>query len=201
MTAEPSFAATERRIFHASWQDGLLDIVAGVCVVIIGVGALLGGLVLTLWVPIVGVFAWQIARRRVTDPRFGSVEFSARRRHQLTHGLIAIVSLGLVVGGNLVTRIWFREPASSFSQWFAPAIPATIVAAMSLSCGVALGLWRFVVYGVMFAGAGLAVAEAQLEPWWAMVAGGAGVACWGVVMLLRFLREFPRQTGDAPGVA
>jgi hypothetical protein len=197
MLAQPTLVKAERRVFHAYWQDGLLDIVAGVCVILIGAGALLGALVPMLGTSIVGVFVWQAARRAITDPRLGSVVFSERRIRQMRHGLIAIVSLGLVVGGNLVTRIWLKDSPTSFSQWFAPAIPATILAAMSMSCAVALGLWRFVAYGAIFAIAGLGIADATMEPWWGLVAGGTAMALWGAVMLRRFLREFPKLPGDA----
>ena len=191
MITQPDLGVTERRIFRAYWQDGVLDLLAGVSAAVIGVGALFGVLVPMMGVPIVAVFAWQVARRRITEPRLGSVVFSERRVRQMRCGLIAIASLGLVVGGNLVTRVWVHRSESSFSEWFAPAIPAMIVAAMSMSCAAALGLWRFVVYGVIFALAGLGMAEGALEPGWALVGGGLVVAGWGVVMLVRFVHRHP----------
>ncbi|MGD8451905.1 MAG: hypothetical protein PVJ57_08810 [Phycisphaerae bacterium] len=195
----PNLAATEKRIFRAFWQDGLLDIVAGTTIVLIGVGWSCGVLIPMLAMPIVGIIVWQSARHRITEPRLGSVVFSARRLHQLRHGLIAILSLGLVVGGNLVTRVWLKRTDSPLATWFAPAIPVTILAAMSLSCAAALGLWRFLVYGILFAAVGLALATAEMEPWWGLVAGGAAVAAWGVIMLVTFLREFPRLPSEAEG--
>jgi len=197
MTTQTVLTKAERRLFRAFWQDGLLDIIAGATVALIGVGWLLGVFVPALGLPIVGVFAWQGARRRITEPRLGSVEFSDARVHDIRHGLIAIVSLGLVVGGNLITRVWLAGTPTPFTQWFAPAIPATIIAAMSLSCAAALGLWRFVAYGVVFGVAGLAVAEFDSEPWWALITGGAVVALCGVDMLVRFLRRFPELPNEA----
>jgi hypothetical protein len=199
MPSRPNLASTEKRLFRAFWQDGLLDLIAGVITALVGVGALCGALVPMLALPIVGVFAWQWARQRITAPRLGSVVFSPRRRHQLKHGLIAILSLGLVVGGNLVTRVWLPDVHSSLAAWFVPAIPATIVAAMCLSCSVALGLWRFLLYGLLFAAVGLGAAATGLEPWWGLVAGGAAVALSGAVMLAVFLRNYAALSNEVEG--
>ncbi len=123
--------------------------------------------------------------------------FSVKRQREMLHGLIAVLCLGLVVGGNLVTRIWLNQSQSSFTQWFAPAIPATIVAAMSLSCAAAVGLWRFVVYGLIFAIAGLSVAATATEPWWGLAGGGTAAILWGAIMFARFLRNFPKRSKEA----
>ncbi len=192
-----NFAKAERRVFHAYWQDGLLDLVAGATAMLIGVGWFLDVFVAILGLPIVAVFVWQAVRQRVTEPRLGSVVFSAQRRRDLKHGLVAILSLGLVVGGNLVTRLWLGDSHSALAQWFAPAIPATIVAAMSLSCAVALGLWRFVGYAGFFALAGLIVAAAGLEPWWGLMIGGVAVMICGAVMLSQFIHNFPKLSNGA----
>lgn len=194
MPHAPSLAATEKRVFHASWQDGLLDIIAGITVALIGTGGLLGVLTSTLGLPIVGIIAWHTARRKITQPRLGFVVFSTRRRHDLRHGLVAILSLGVVVGGFLVTRIW--QAHSPFAEWFAPAIPATILATLALSCAAALNLWRFVAYGLIFAAAGLGAAATRIEPWWCLVVGGVAIATWGVFMLIGFLREFPKLSNE-----
>ena len=146
--------------------------------------------------PIVATLVWQAVRKRVTEPRLGSVVFSAKRRQDLNHGLVAILSLGLVVGGSLITRVWWGDLHSSFTQWFAPAIPATIVAAMSLSFAAAFALWRFVGYSVFFALAGLIVAAVGLEPWWGLIIGGIAVMICGAVMFSRFIHDFPRLSDE-----
>ena len=111
--ATPNLAKVEQRIFRSYWQDGLLDLLVGVSAVLIGGCWLSGVSVLSLGVPIVTIFFWIWIRRRVTEPTLGHVVFSPKRQHDLKHGLIAILALGLVVGGNLITRIWRHgEPSS-----------------------------------------------------------------------------------------
>lgn len=189
-TATPMKRA-EQRLFHAYWDDGLLDLLAGASVALIGASWLADVFVVGLAMPIIAIVLWQALRRQITEPRFGRLTFSDSRQHKLKHGLIAIVSLGLVVGGNLVTRIWLVDSPTPFSTWFAPAIPATIIAAMALSCGVALGLRRFLLYGLLFGFAGLIMALLQAEPWWALVVVGLLIMGCGGVMLARFVRRHP----------
>jgi len=191
MATKQTLAPLERKVFRSFWQDGVIDLLAGMSTILIGIGWLVDLVPLTLGVPILAIITWTGIRRMVTEPRLGHVTFSSKRRRDMVHGWIAVLSLGLVVGGNLVTRTWLGGSHSSASQWFAPAIPAMIVAAMSLSCAAALGLWRFVFYGVIFVASGLAIAELRVEPWWGLVFGGVVVASWGGVLLLRFLRTFP----------
>lgn len=132
--ATPNLAKVEQRIFRSYWQDGLLDLLAGVSAVLIGGSWLLDMFALSLGIPILAIYCWLWIRRRVTEPRFGHVVFSPKGQHDLKHGLIAIVALGLVVGGNLITRIWLNQQQSSFSEWFAPAIPGVIVVSSSRRC-------------------------------------------------------------------
>lgn len=191
MNMKPNMKRAERRVFRAYWSDGLLDMFVGLSVLTIGLGWWVDLFTPSLAAPVVACFFWRAAHERLVEPRMGSVVFSTRRRHDMLQGLIAIASLGLVVGGNLVTRIWMGKGHSGFAEWFAPAIPATIVAAMALSTAAAFGLWRFVGYGLLFSAVGLTVAAAKSEPWFALIAGGAGVIICGLLMLRTFFHRHP----------
>lgn len=196
MAKKPILDRLEKKVFRSYWQDGVIDLLAGISTILIGVGWLVDLFPLTLGVPILAIIAWAGIRQRVTEPRLGNVTFSSKRRRDMVHGWIAVLSLGLVVGGNLITRIWMDGSYSSASEWFAPAIPAFIIAAMSLSCAAALGLWRFFFYSVIFAACGLAVAELRTEPWWGLVLGGTLVSISGSILLVRFLLAFPLQSNS-----
>jgi len=191
MQLSSNFAKAEKRVFYAYWQDGLLDIFAGASVAVIGVCWLLGGIVATLGLPIVAICLWTAVRRRVTEPRLGRVTFTAKRSHDLKHGLIAIVSLGIVLFGFIGSKLWRHGATSAFEQWLAPAIPALLLALMCLSCAEALRLGRFVIHALAFAAGGLIAAAARFEPVWALIIGGSFVTCWGAAMLRTFLRDFP----------
>ncbi|MCO6436901.1 MAG: hypothetical protein J5J06_07425 [Phycisphaerae bacterium] len=191
----------EKRVFHAYWQDGLLDILAGVSVMAIGLGWLLGVLVAGMGVPIVAIFVWGVLRRRVTEPRLGRVTFSDWRNREMKLGMIAIVSLGIVLFGFVGTRIARGGPPTPLAQWFAPAIPAFLLVLLCLSCAEALRLGRFVIHALAFATSGLIAAAVGIEPGWSLILAGAFVACWGVYMLKRFLRSFPPLPAEPLGDA
>ncbi len=196
MAARSALASTEAKVFHAYWQDGILDLIAGAGAVLIGVGWVLGYVLSVVLVPALVLTAWPILRRRITDPRLGRVRFSARRRFTMLHGMIAVVSLGILLGGLTVTHVYRGTVTSQLVRWLAPGIPALILAALSLSAAAALGLLRFVGYAGGFVAAALLAAVLDADPGWAILLGGAVVCASGAVMLSRFLREFPPLAGD-----
>lgn len=191
MTVKLDLKRAERRIFRSYWSDGLLDMFVGASVLVIGLGWWAGAFVPSLAAPMVAFFLWGTVRKRVTEPRLGSVVFGERRRHDLWYGLVAIASLGLVVGGNLVTRTWMSNGHSGLAEWFAPAIPTTILAAMALSASAALGLWRFAGYGILLGATAIAAAATKGEPWHALIVAGTSITICGVLMLWAFLRHHP----------
>jgi hypothetical protein len=192
MNASPDLSATEARVFEAYWQDGVLDLIAGAGVVIIGVGWILGFVLVVALVPPLALAAWPILRQRVTVPRLGQVRFAARRRRTMRHGLVAVLSLGVLTGGWAVNHALNPGSTSAFLTWIAPGIPALILTAMALSAAEALRLLRFVGYAVGFALAAVAVAALDVEPGWALLAGGLIVTVNGARLLAGFVHEFPR---------
>lgn len=191
-------SATEAKVFRSWWQDGVLDLIAGSCVTLIGLGWLAGFPLAGIAVPPIALTAWPILRRRITEPRLGQVRFAARRRRDMRFGMIAVLSLGLVLGG-FVADLYRGGSDSQLLRWLAPAIPGSIVAALALSTAEALRLVRFVGYAAGFVAAALVVAALDADPGWALFAGGALVAASGARLLVRFLREFPVLSTEMDG--
>ena len=183
MGTRNELAATEGKIFRAYWQDGVLDLLAGVSVLLIGVGWVAGFTLATVVVPPVALVTWPILRHRITDPRLGRVRFNARRRFEMRHGVIAVASLAVV--------LFMTDTPPAFPRWLVPGIPGLILAALALSAAAALRLVRFVAYAAVFMTAALIVCVLDGEPGWAIVAGGAAAAANGARMLASFFRDFP----------
>ncbi len=182
---------TEARVFRAYWQDGVLDLLAGLGVVLIGLGWLAGFPLAGVVVPPIALVTWPILRSRITGPRLGRVRFGPDRRFEMRHGLIAVVSLGVVLCGFVATRVYGARGTSDLVRWLAPGIPALILMLLSLSSAAALKLPRFAAYAVGFAVAALAVSVLDADPGWALAAGGLVAAIHGAFLLARFVREFP----------
>ena len=98
-------ASTEAQVFRAYWQDGVLDLLAGSALVTIGLAWITGFVLATVVVPPVAISMWPILRQRITRPRLGQVRFNAERRFRMRHGMIAVLSLGVVLCGFVGFRL------------------------------------------------------------------------------------------------
>jgi hypothetical protein len=192
MTTSPDLAATERRVFSAFWQDGVLDLLVGAALMSIGMVWLLDMIWLTAIVPASAIVVWPILRRTITEPRLGQVRFRADRRHRLRHGLIAVVSLGMVLFAFAATHIHGGLDQRDPLRWLAPAIPSLLLTLLALSAFEILRLPRLLAYAGALAAAGLLAAALRLEPGWPILTGGAVVSIAGIVLLVCFVRGFPR---------
>jgi hypothetical protein len=183
---------TEARIFTAWWQDGLIDLLAGIGITLIGVAWLLGWPAIGAAVPAMIVPLWGDLRSRITEGRLGRVRFSAERRRKLTRGNVAAIGLGaLLLVINILMLVSIDTP-SAWLRSMVPALPALLLALMGVVASLMLGLPRFLAYSAALGVAGLVVAAFDLEPGWAIAGGGIVIAIAGATLLRRFLAEFPR---------
>jgi peptidoglycan/LPS O-acetylase OafA/YrhL len=124
------------------------------------------------------------------------VQLAAPRRFQLRHGLVAVLSLGVLLMGLTLIHLSDAARDSAFVHWISPGIPGLILVAMCLSTAEAIRLPRFVGHAVAFLAAALVVAALDVDPGWALLAGGAVMASVGALLLARFLREHPELPDD-----
>ncbi|TRO46813.1 hypothetical protein E2P60_04555 [Candidatus Bathyarchaeota archaeon] len=102
MTEEPNLKEIERRAYMSYHQDGLLDIFAGLYILAFGLGIfatimweysfglIMPGILIAVIVPI-----WIAAKRKITIPRIGYVNFGTRGANKLTAIFIGMLVLGL----------------------------------------------------------------------------------------------------------
>jgi len=195
MGARSELAATEARVFQAYWQDGVLDLLAGGSTLLIGLGWLAGFVLASVVVPPLAIVSWPILRQRITHPRLGRVRFNAHRRFRMRHGMIAVLSLGVLLFGFFALHFGVGH-LPPFPRWLAPGIPALLLAALALSAAEALRLARFALYGIGFIAAALVVSGLDADPGWALAGGGAIAAANGARMLVAFLRDFPMLAAE-----
>lgn len=181
--------ALESRLFRQSWDDGLLDILAGAGIVGIGLCWVFDLVAIGAVVPAVLAPFWGPLRRKLVEPRAGMVEFSDTRRGRNHAMLIWSAVLGvvmLVLFLMLYARAGSR--AGSFFSLLVPGVPALLLALLSAIVGLGLGLQRFFVYAGLLCASGAAVALVDAEPEVAMIGGGVVMALGGVWLLTRFMQ-------------
>jgi hypothetical protein len=189
----------EAALFHSYWDDGLLDILAGVGLLGVGVGWAVDLPVLGAVVPALLVPLWLPLRRRIVEPRVGFVEFSQARQHRVARGLYGALGLGVVVlVAALGSYFWiadFRQ--GSVATTLVPGLPAALLALLAVLTGLLTGAQRFGLYGVALVFAAAATILMNGGPAAPMLAGGGLVLCSGIALLVRFLADSADYTAEA----
>lgn len=178
----------EARLFRHYWDDGLLDILAGVGVTSIGVFWAMKLVALGAVVPAMLAMLWAPLRRRLVEPRAGLVEFSdarsdRNRRLGLGSIVLGVVMLALFVGAYFVVR----ARSVALPDALLPGLPAFLLGLLAVLVGWGLGLPRFLAYAAVLAVSGIGVGLANGEPEVAMLSSGIIIVLSGTWRFRRFL--------------
>jgi len=193
-------AFTEAGLFRSYWDDGLLDALAGLWVLLTGIGWLAGlnglaGVHAPMW-----LLLWRPLRQQIVEPRAGFVRFSQSRRERSSHNLWLVLAIGvgilaLVAGLLLVVgKTGPEDPATRL----AGGLPALLVAVPATITGFLTGAGRFHVYAAILVAAAVLTAHLGLDPAPSLIAGGALIVTTGAVLLARFISARRTVTGG-PG--
>jgi hypothetical protein len=187
----------ESRIVRCFWNDGLLDILAGMGALLIGITWQLGLVPLGAIAPTILIPFWKPLRAKITEPRLGYVELSGvqQRRNKsflVMAGVLGVVVLVAGIAGYLAIVRGARDSLGDL----AAAIPAFLLGLVSLMVAAVTLVHRFVQYAIVFVIFGIAVAELDQEPGWAMIAGGLVIILGGAVTLYYFLARYPKTSDD-----
>jgi len=185
----------EKQAYQAIWEDGLIDIFVGLALFLIGVlwlsqDSAYGSFVAPILVPF-----WVVARKRISEPRMGVVNFSTERvasDNKKLLGLFLIGVMTLVIG---VAWYFVGQHGGFFATLrgtnVIAGLPAVLLAIPATIVALAFGLRRFFVYAAVLLISALPVIFLDLRPGWALVPSGAWCIVAGGVLLTRFVRKYP----------
>ena len=204
MTKEPNLKEIERKAYMSYHQDGLLDIFAGLYIL----GFALGILMETLWefgfgvimpaILIVTVLpVWIEAKRKITMPRIGYVNFGTRGANKLTAVFIGTLVAGL--GAFFIfTFATFQGESRQLLDMIVENGMLIIGFGTFVVCsifGYSMGLKRLYVYGLL-AAITLAIGHfAGIFFAYIMLALGLTVMVTGSALLMNFVKKYPLK-GD-----
>jgi hypothetical protein len=184
----------EAQLHKHYWDDGVLDLLCGVGLLLIGVGWFFGEPVLAAVGPAILVSFWVPLRRSIVEPHAGYVEFSNQRQQKTRKGLQMTIWLG--VGALLVGLCVFAFVETSGSSTrllqLIPALPAVLLAFGALLAVQITGARRFLSYALVLIAASIVTVLASQGPAFPMLVGGTVVSVAGAVLLIRFRRESAR---------
>ena len=178
-------------LFRAYWDDGLLDVLCGLGVLVIGIGwtvnlSWLGVVQVPLW-----ILLWAPLRRGIVEPKAGFVEFSLARRSRTARRLWRALALGvavLILTALMLLTVSMERDAGFALRHLVAGFPAVLVAIGASLAGVLTGARRFHAYGLALLAGAAATIELSWGPAVPLLAVGAVVVVVGACLLARFLR-------------
>jgi hypothetical protein len=206
VTKEPNLKEIERKAYMSYHQDGLLDIFAGLFVLGYGFGIYMDivlelgfGTIMPAILIATGLPIWIAAKRTITMPRIGFVNFGIRGASKITALFIGL----MVVGLGFFFVFTLAASQSGLRQWLDLIFQngMLIVGFGSLAVctlfGYSMGLKRLYAYGllamtVLVVGHFMGIFFAYI-----LLALGTTVMVTGVALLISFVRKYPLK-GDKP---
>ena len=202
MTKEPNLKEIEKKAYMSYHQDGLLDIFAGLYVLGFGLGAYMDivwefgfGMIMPAILIAVVLPIWIAAKRRITMPRIGFVNFGIRGASKITAFFIGLMVVGLGVF-SVFTLATFQ---SGLRQWLDLIFQNGMLVvgfgslAVCLLFGYTMGLKRLYAYGLISVIA--LVIGHFMEVFFAyiLLALGIMIMVTGFALLIGFVRKYPLQ--------
>jgi len=200
MSYEMDMKEIERQVYLSYSEDGLIDIAIGV--VIAGWGLMLiqepKGLIGLLG--LLGLGIWYMGKRLITIPRIGIIEPSQKMERRLTNMAVFLVVLGLLIfAGILVMRSIGVMEFSNYSLAIVGLVLAGGVAALAFLLNTSrMYLYAAIIFVSFAGGEILAQYITSVDAFaLAVIAGGGLILIAGIMVLVRFLRKYPRPQMEA----
>jgi len=184
----------ERKAYTSYHQDGIFDIILGVAIIFFGLTLLplLEESIFYLWggTFIVWFISYGAAKRSITVPRMGYVEFSPSRRYRLVFLFSLLVIVNVVIFA--IMAFGLSAPAVAFLNQYGLLVVATVGGGLFALFGWATQIYRLLGYGVITLLAFSAAHVFVLPITYPIIALGIAIAGLGFILLYRFLRKYPK---------
>ena len=190
----------ERQVYLSYSEDGLIDIAVGVVITAWGLMLTLEPTGLIGVLGLLGLGIWYVGKRLITIPRIGVIEPGPKMERRLTNLAVFLVVLGLVVlGGILISRAVGSLAVSDYSLAILGLVLAAGVALLAYLLNTARIYGYAVILFVSFAGGEILAKSITTFDAFALsvIVGGGLILLSGLVVLVRFVRKYPRQQMEA----
>ena len=186
----------------AAFGDGLNDLTLGLILIALGLFPITRAafgpslnlvFFLVLLLAISGITMG--VRKRLTPSRLGLVTFGPSSRSRLKTGLLVttlLLAASAVLWG-LAGQGWFLPSPSWLSSYGFDIFFALVILGIFFTMAYSLGVTRYYLYGLLFGGSMLlqGIVLEGLYEGVPMLAAGVIVTAIGIVLLARFLKQYP----------
>ena len=196
MTKDINLKEIERKAYRDSLQDGLMELVMGVCLAAMSSRALSPAFIgMFVLAPLLFRRVLMAMRRRFTYPRIGYVKLVDEKPKEVLGGIATVMLI--VIAAMAVAFVIFGD-VRSFALWLKwfPAFVGVLLAGMFSSIAAKSGLIRHYAFALASVISGLVFSILRFEPLvtglfiYFLVMGVLLILC-GLVIFIRFLRRHP----------
>jgi hypothetical protein len=204
VTKEPNLKEIERRAYMSYHQDGLLDIFAGLYILGFGIGILMDilwefgfGVIMPSVILVTVLPIWIAAKRKITLPRIGYVNFGIRGANKLIAIFVGLMVAGLGAFFVFTFAVFQGGPREWLDFIFQNGLIFVGVGSLAVCVlfGYSMGLKRLYAYGlialtILVIGHFMGIFFAYI-----LLALGIMVMVTGVALLIGFVKKYPLK-GD-----
>ena len=198
MSQDIDFKCITRNIYRTVLEDGLLEMMLGVYLVLSGIFLMNKTLILNyLFLPF-ALLLIEYLRRKFIYPRVGyvKIKISVRRLFKI----FVFILVGFVVTTLLTALISVGVGQTWFGSWQNFITYALILFTVVFFCGIGVRfkIARWFLYGILI---GIVfMLSKMIDAHGLLILLGVCVAIIGIVVFTRFIQEYPIQPVDIEGV-
>ena len=198
MTENINLKGIEQKAYMSYHQDGLLDIVIGLVPLFMGISALTGNYLFIILLALIGI-SWKAAKKTITVPRLGYVEFSEKRKskEKKKMQILTIAFTLSAIAGVGVFMAW--ESSGLLRQW-AISLGLTplglTMASLVFVISLLTGLKRMYAYSLLILVTFIAFQLLGISHRIALVLSGGIILTSGITVLILFIRKYPLRTKE-----
>lgn len=182
----------ERKAYLSYHQDGLVDTFIGATITAFAVFLAYDPSMVTFGAGVICsfVFIYAGAKKTITIPRLGYVEFGSDRRGKIRK-VILIGAAAMVLANFITLAAWMRPSIGVYLEEHFMLIAGGVGALLLAVAGWISNLPRFYAYAVLVLGA-FWLGYGRMELWPTLAVIGIAVVSYGLLLLARFVRGHPR---------
>ncbi|MFH1640123.1 MAG: hypothetical protein ABIB93_07455 [Chloroflexota bacterium] len=183
----------QKTIYLSYFQDGLWDILLGLFLLAWGVSIMADFVAFLAGSYVIGYAVVFALKRRITYPRIGYVQSSGGRKQKLRLVIAGFVALLL---GTMILAMFFISSAPQWLHHYFVFLFGTMLAIVISLIAYWWGIRRWYIYALLI-WTGVVFHQWLDAPLgYSFIVPGAMVMLFGIVLLLRFLRKYPKPTKE-----
>ena len=212
MSEPMSLKAAERKAFRLNFKDGMLEIQAGLTLLLLGTAGWLGKNGFGLWVFLAAIAlafvlggAIVIIKRKISMPRMGRVKYgqARNRRVRILHWIIfglVILSILVVAGVRILAKGGFEFSNQGAVVWAIVIFFSLTLLAVFSGMAYFFDVPRILVYAIIIGAIPVSYFALQeyteldsMLPLWTV---GIFLVILGLILFMRFIRAYPSASRE-----